>query len=321
MRPGHLRVAAVIAAAGLLATAALAGVVTTVAVDQADANIPAAASALAVQLVPGEYLGWYQAAAATCPGLDWTILAAVGTVESGNGADDGPSPAGAVGPMQFEPASFAGYDHPVAADPSPTPPGAVPPTPWDPVDAIWAAARLLCSAGVAADPHGALVVYNCGNPGPVCQAAAAAYVSAVMGLAASFGSGGTVSSSAGVQVAVYAQSQLGVPYRWAGETPGVAFDCSGLTQWAYARVGVTLPRVAQAQYDAGPAVPSSEPLQKGDLVFFGDGASSVAHVGISLGGNRMVDAPHSGAVVRVDTFDTTVGAVWGAERYVGATRP
>jgi hypothetical protein len=76
----------------------------------------AAPSTAAVQAVPAAMLALYQEAAATCPGLPWTVLAAIGTVESGNGTSDlpgvrsGANSAGAEGPMQFEPATFAAYD-------------------------------------------------------------------------------------------------------------------------------------------------------------------------------------------------------------------
>ena len=74
-------------------------------------------------------------------------------------------------------------------------------------------------------------------------------------------------------------------------TPGVAFDCSGLVQAAYAAAGITLPRVAQDQYNAGRPVPAGEPLQPGDLVFFGTSPTDITHVGIVLGNGEMIDAP------------------------------
>ena len=89
----------------------------------------------------------YQQAAAPVRGLPWTILAAIGTVESDNGQSNlpgvhsGANSAGAEGPMQFEPATFADYDEPVP------PGGATPPSPYDPTDAVYAAARLLCADG------------------------------------------------------------------------------------------------------------------------------------------------------------------------------
>ncbi len=125
-------------------------------------------------------------------------------------------------------------------------------------------------------------------------------------------------TGAGTAVA-FANKQLGVPYVWGAESPGVAFDCSGLAQAAYASAGITIPRVAQAQYNAGPQVGGA--LKPGDLVFFGSGPTGVSHVGIYIGGGQMIDAPHTGAVVRVEPIPTTIGASWGADIYVGATRP
>ena len=100
--------------------------------------------------IPLPMLATYQAAATVCPGLSWATLAAIGTIESGNGQStlagvhSGHNSAGAEGPMQFEPATFERYDLPVP------PGGAAPPSPYDPVDAAYAAARMLCANGVTA---------------------------------------------------------------------------------------------------------------------------------------------------------------------------
>ncbi|MDA8062331.1 MAG: NlpC/P60 family protein, partial [Actinomycetota bacterium] len=101
--------------------------------------------------------------------------------------------------------------------------------------------------------------------------------------------------------------------------------CSGLTQAAYRAAGISLPRSAQAQYDAGPLVPGGQPLQPGELVFFGESVTAVDHVGIYVGvqdgQSVMVDAPHDGADVRVEPFPDVVGDAWGDEIYLGATQP
>ena len=134
-----------------------------------NASLP---SALAQDHIPATYLGLYQRAAITCPGLDWTILAAIGKVESDHGRStlpgvhSGANPAGAQGPMQMLAATFAAYEHPVDADPLPTEAGgATPPSPYNPTDAIYAAARYLCASHVADDVNAAVIAYNCGNPG------------------------------------------------------------------------------------------------------------------------------------------------------------
>ncbi len=103
-----------------------------------------AAGSVSAMAIPATYLTLYQAAARTCHGLDWTLLAAVGQIESGHGRNDGPSSAGAVGPMQFRPRTFEAFavdgNHDGRLDP------------WNPADAIFTAAHFLCS-------------YGAGNPG------------------------------------------------------------------------------------------------------------------------------------------------------------
>ena len=96
-----------------------------------------------------------------------------------------------------------------------------------------------------------------------------------------------------------ALSLLGTPYVWGGESKH-GFDCSGLVQYSYSLAGVGLPRVAQDQYDAGPPVPPGSVVVPGDLVFFGSGPDDVHHVGMFVGDGLMVDAPCTGAVVRLD---------------------
>ena len=157
------------------------------------------------------------------------------------------------------------------------------------------------------------------------------YVTQVLALAQSYGTSSvgtpapTAAPEAGQVAVAWALAQVGTPYVWGGETAGVGFDCSGLTQAAYRAAGVTLPRVAQDQFDAGPELGSGTLLQPGDLVFFGGGPGRVSHVGLYVGVRNgkamMVDAPHSGADVRVEAFPPTVGVDWGSEVVVGFTRP
>jgi len=96
-----------------------------------------------------------------------------------------------------------------------------------------------------------------------------------------------------------AQRYLGVPYVWGGASPR-GFDCSGLTMYCYAQIGIGLSHGATDQQRASTPVPLSA-LQPGDLVFFGS-ASYSHHVGIYVGGGSMIDAPHTGAVVRYDSI-------------------
>ncbi len=275
-----------------------------------------APSADALSSIPAGYLSLYQQAAGVCPGLPWTVLAAIGTVESDNGQSTlpgvsaGQNVAGAMGPLQMLGATFAEYDTPIP------PGGADPPSPYDPVDAAYAAARDLCANGGrgGANLPGAVWAYNHSQ----------SYVTEVLDLAARYGQSATSTpaSAAAATAVAYALSQLGTPYRWGGETPGVGFDCSGLTQAAYAAAGITLPRVAQDQYDAGPHVAPGAPLQPGELVFFGASPTDVSHVGIVLNpSGEMIDAPHIGADVRVEPFPTSIDTPWGTDLYLGATRP
>lgn len=105
-----------------------------------------------------------------------------------------------------------------------------------------------------------------------------------------------------------ALNQLGTPYVWGGESPG-GFDCSGLTQWAFNQAGISLPRTASSQANAGTPVQRSQ-LQPGDLVYF---YSPVTHIGIYIGDGKMVHAPTSGDVVKISSLDSQ-------SSYTGATR-
>ena len=111
------------------------------------------------------------------------------------------------------------------------------------------------------------------------------------------GDGGTVVDPGGSghsSVVGIAQRYLGVPYVYGGASPS-GFDCSGLTMYCYAQIGVGLSHGATDQQHASTPVPLSA-LQPGDLVFFGN-ASYSYHVGIYVGGGSMIHAPHTGAVV------------------------
>lgn len=118
------------------------------------ARVQDASTGTATTVPPG-YLLLYRAAAGRCPGLRWSLLAAVGQVESGHGRHNGPSWAGAVGPMQFMPATFAA--HGVDGD------GDGVRDPWNPADAVPSAAAYLCAGGLDATQQGvrdALFTYN-----------------------------------------------------------------------------------------------------------------------------------------------------------------
>lgn len=121
------------------------------------------------------------------------------------------------------------------------------------------------------------------------------------------------SPQAAVAIA-YAQAQLGKPYQWGGTGPN-GYDCSGLTMRSYQAAGIALPRTAETQWSVGAAVPTDQ-LSPGDLVFFNPGeqvAGLPGHVGIYLGNGLMIDAPHTGTVIRIEP-------VAGFGGYLGARR-
>jgi cell wall-associated NlpC family hydrolase len=102
---------------------------------------------------------------------------------------------------------------------------------------------------------------------------------------------------AGVGGAIQAaETQIGVPYVWGGETPGVGFDCSGLVQWAFAQAGISLPRTSGAQFGATTQIPLAD-IEPGDLLFYGPDGSD--HVAIYIGGGEMIEAPETGESVHI----------------------
>jgi len=105
-------------------------------------------------------------------------------------------------------------------------------------------------------------------------------------------------SGAPEKILDFAVEQLGKAYRWAGEGPD-GFDCSGLVLAAYKRVGKELPHNSARQFDVVRKIKRDQ-LQPGDLIFF---YRDLHHVGIYIGGDRMVHAPTPGEKVRIDFFD------------------
>jgi cell wall-associated NlpC family hydrolase len=248
-------------------------------------------STLALAGIPPAYLALYMSAAQTCPGLPWGVLAGIGKVESDHGQSDAPGVhsganyAGAEGPMQFEPATFAQYavdgDHDGKFNV------------YDPADAIYTAAAMLCASGAAS-----------GTPAGIRQAIFAynhsgTYVTDVLAWAARYTLPAT-SGTAAVAIA-FALRQVGKPYRWGAAGPD-AYDCSGLVYAAYAAAGIRIARTTFGWRQDGPQVPLSQ-IQPGDLLFSAGSDGTPAdpgHVVMYLGGGQVIQAPHTGEDVQVD---------------------
>jgi cell wall-associated NlpC family hydrolase len=110
--------------------------------------------------------------------------------------------------------------------------------------------------------------------------------------------GGTSAAGKRGAVIAYAKQFLGTPYKWGGAAPG-GFDCSGLVQYAFAKNGVSLPRVAFQQAAKGKRVAISS-LQPGDLVAWDEGGNiGIGHIAIYLGNGQILEAPRTGLNVRI----------------------
>jgi peptidoglycan DL-endopeptidase CwlO len=290
--------------------------------------------------IPADYLRWYKKVGQQY-GVPWTILAGIGTVESDNGqttlpgVHSGSNAFGAAGPMQIGIGGAAGNVwgglpvHPasqvvngVATDEDGGPNASV----YDPPDAIAGAAKYLLEFNVQTNPSAAIFAYN----------HLQSYVQSVLYYAGAYAGGnfsvvsaqmpsgssaaGCTGTAGGVAVAGgvpaisapnqlvaaaigYAEQQLGKPYLFGGTGPD-AFDCSGLVMMAYRSAGVNLERTSEQQWATEVRIPASR-AQPGDLVFFAgaDGTpTSPGHVGLVIGGGKMIEAYATGFPVRVATY-------------------
>ena len=146
------------------------------------------------------------------------------------------------------------------------------------------------------------------------QASAQAASAASARSTGSSGGGGGISvnpspappTSSGAAGAVQAaQGEIGVPYQWGGSSPS-GFDCSGLVEWAYAQVGISLPHYSGAQYDDTTHIALAD-MAPGDILFYGPGGSE--HEAMYIGGGMMVEAPYTGATVTDNPIRTGDGFV------------
>lgn len=307
---GGLSFVALLVVGTYVASGNLAGQVARGAVDLAEGSVPAA------------YQSIVQDWGNLCPALNPALLAAQLYQESGFNPD-ARSPADAEGIAQFIPGTWA--THGVDGN------GDGRRDVYDPADAIPSAASYDCQlATYVKDAAGdqtknMLAAYNAGAyavikyNGVPPYGETQNYVKTITSLEKSFAKPvSRVDPSQQAAGAIsFAQKKLGTEYLWGGNgtaDQGGRFDCSGLTKASYESVGITLPRVANDQYNAGPH-PARDELLPGDLVFFSDdptNSRAIRHVGIYVGGGFMIDAPRPHTTIRFDPIDTP--------DYFGATR-
>jgi len=248
----------------------------------------------ALDSIPSAYLTLYIDAARTCPGLPWAVLAGIGKVESDHGQSptrgvrSGANYAGAEGPMQFEPATFAQYAV-NASKPAPL-------SPYDPADAVYTAAAMLCATGAASGTQTgirqAIYAYNHSQ----------AYVTDVLAWAARYAT--PAPGSAAAAAIAFAIRQVGKPYQWGADGPD-AYDCSGLVYAAYAAAGIRIARTTYQWRQDGPQIPLAQ-IAPGDLLFSAgsDGTpANPGHVVMYLGGGQIIQAPQTGQDVQIDPLD------------------
>ncbi|MER5938449.1 bifunctional lytic transglycosylase/C40 family peptidase [Streptomyces sp. NPDC001928] len=289
---------------------------------QAAGDDPLVGAALSLS-VPAQYRKLVEEAGNTCSEVSPNLLAALLTQES-NFNPKARSPVGAQGVAQFMPSTWELHGIDGNGDGKRDV--------WDPEDAIPASAKYLCDIArdvknVPGDKQSnILAAYNAG-PSAVIKARGVPpyketqnYVRSITALARK-APGGKPATTDQAAVAINTASEMvGKPYSWgggnaSGPSTGICcsprgrsgasitgFDCSGLTLYAYAKAGISLPRTAAQQYAASEPVKPGQ-MRPGDLVFYGKSAASIHHVGIYIGGGYMLNAPRPGTKVRIDPLD------------------
>jgi uncharacterized protein YycO len=295
------------------------------------------ASSNAKNSIPANYLALFKSTGAKY-GVPWVVLAGIGEVESDDGRSklpgvhSGQNAYGAAGPMQIGIGGAAGDTwggaavhlasekvNGIATDAD----GGKYVSVYDPADAIAGAAKYLLEHGVLDNVQGAIFAYN----------HLESYVQTVLYFASVYTRGGytvspvtldaapscltgvgTTPNALVATIIAYAEDQLGKPYQWGGTGPD-SFDCSGLVMMAYRAAGIDIPRTSQEQWVWGPRIKASQ-AEPGDLVFFvgSDGTwASPGHVGLVIGGGKMIEAYATGFPIRV--------APYTGRDPVGFTRP
>ncbi|MFI1184260.1 NlpC/P60 family protein [Streptomyces sp. NPDC020799] len=321
-----MRSAAAAAAIGVGATVVVIGA----ALVQAAGDTPVGKMLGLSVSVPDKYKGLIEKAGSTCSDVSPNLLAALLETESGFNPK-ATSPVGAQGIAQFMPSTWesSGIDGN----------GDGKRDVWDPEDAIPSAAKYLCDIAkdvkdVPGDKQrNILAAYNAGS-GAVLKYGGVppyketqGYVQSIIALAdkpsiPSGPSGGKMTTAEQIAAAITAaDGQIGIPYSWGGGSASgpstgsccspngssggsiTGFDCSGLTLYAYAKAGISLPRTAAEQYAATEPVKRQE-MRPGDLVFYGSSPGSIHHVGIYVGGGHMIEAPRPGTQVRYAPIDS-----------------
>lgn len=260
--------------------------------------------------------------------LSWVTLAAVGKVTTDHGRARGGqlgatgvldkplgtievrdfynkvvSTANAAGPMQLSPAIWGKYQASASGGK---------PDVQNIDDAALTAGRALCADGH--DLSQGQVWWNSVStlqPAPLFLHRTLATVN-VYG---TVGQGSAPPNAAVLSAVNFAIDKIGLPYIWGGNGTGGSdpgFDCSGLTTAAYASAGVKLMRTADTQFRSVPHV--TDP-QLGDLIFYGEPATKIHHVGLYIGNQQMIDAPQTGQAVQVHTYRRD------GDDYAGAGRP
>ena len=126
--------------------------------------------------------------------------------------------------------------------------------------------------------------------------------------------GAVTGDHTGRQIAQFALTMVGTPYRYGGESPGTGFDCSGLVFYSFSQTGIAVPRTSREQFSSARKIALRD-AGEGDLLFFSD-QEKLSHVGIYLGDGRFVHAPSSGRTVSVAELDHP----WYQQHLVGVGR-